>query len=330
MYFLALSRWAKVKFHVAGQVSRRKPPKVLLKCVKLLKMAPCSRRSDIRWPSNRVLRLMKAAVLGLSQVLKLNGKILAPQGHDWWMQRANGCFGMYWPPNPHLKTANFLAVIRQRSLLLVSRAEPSILLIGQPTRGVDIGAIEKIPKTDVKLRDSGKAILFGCLLNDEIMALSDRILVDVWWFAIVAKLDAKTLDERNLGSNDGECSKRRRGVRMSAGESSCLVNMRCYSPSLILHCLFGSVWWILAHRLKTPSKGAGIFDIYGALVTMKGWLYLVLCDKPYPLPFGCYRVALKRLIHYRVKPSVYGGLGVGLGVLPRQKPMPFCYCTFAI
>ena len=54
---------------------------------------------------------------------------------------------------------------------------PDLLLVGQPTRGVDIGAIEFIHKQIVALRDAGKAILLVSVELDEIMSLSDRIAV---------------------------------------------------------------------------------------------------------------------------------------------------------
>ena len=54
---------------------------------------------------------------------------------------------------------------------------PDLLLVGQPTRGVDIGAIEFIHRRLVALRDAGKAILLVSVELDEILALADRILV---------------------------------------------------------------------------------------------------------------------------------------------------------
>ena len=56
-------------------------------------------------------------------------------------------------------------------------AEPSVLLVGQPTRGVDIGAIEFIHARLIAMRDAGCAILLVSVELDEILALSDRILV---------------------------------------------------------------------------------------------------------------------------------------------------------
>ena len=55
--------------------------------------------------------------------------------------------------------------------------QPDLLLVGQPTRGVDIGAIEFIHKQIIALRDAGKAVLLVSVELDEIMGLSDRIVV---------------------------------------------------------------------------------------------------------------------------------------------------------
>lgn len=82
------------------------------------------------------------------------------------------------PPNPTLKTANFSGGNQQK--IVVAREierDPDILLVGQPTRGVDIGAIEFIHKRIIDMRDSGKAVLLVSVELDEIRALSDRILV---------------------------------------------------------------------------------------------------------------------------------------------------------
>ena len=57
------------------------------------------------------------------------------------------------------------------------RWQGAVLLVGQPTRGFDIGAIEFIHQQIVALRDAGKAILLVSVELDEIMSLSDRIVV---------------------------------------------------------------------------------------------------------------------------------------------------------
>ncbi len=75
---------------------------------------------------------------------------------------------------------------------------PDLLLVGQPTRGVDIGAIEFIHKQIVALRDAGKAVLLVSVELDEIMSLSDRILV-MFDGKIMGERDPETTNERELG-----------------------------------------------------------------------------------------------------------------------------------
>ena len=55
--------------------------------------------------------------------------------------------------------------------------DPVVLLVGQPTRGVDVGAIEFIHKQIIAMRDAGKAVLLVSVELDEIRSLSDRIIV---------------------------------------------------------------------------------------------------------------------------------------------------------
>src|SRR5206468_13011496 len=55
--------------------------------------------------------------------------------------------------------------------------DPSVLIAAQPTRGLDVGAIEFVHRRLVEERDEGRAILLVSLELDEILSLSDRILV---------------------------------------------------------------------------------------------------------------------------------------------------------
>ncbi len=82
------------------------------------------------------------------------------------------------PPDPQLKASGFSGG-NQQKIVLAREIEhaPDLLLVGQPTRGVDIGAIEFIHQRLIRLRDAGAAILLVSVELDEIMALSDRILV---------------------------------------------------------------------------------------------------------------------------------------------------------
>jgi len=75
---------------------------------------------------------------------------------------------------------------------------PDLLLVGQPTRGVDIGAIEFIHRRLVALRDAGTALLVVSVELDEILALADRILV-MHDGRIVGEIPAAGADERRLG-----------------------------------------------------------------------------------------------------------------------------------
>ncbi len=88
----------------------------------------------------------------------------------------------------------------QQKLVVAREIErnPDLLLVGQPTRGVDIGAIEFIHKQIVALRDAGKAVLLVSVELDEILSLSDRIAV-MFDGRIMGERPAGATDERELG-----------------------------------------------------------------------------------------------------------------------------------
>ncbi len=75
---------------------------------------------------------------------------------------------------------------------------PELLVAVQPTRGLDVGAIEYIHKQLVAERDAGKAVLLVSLELDEVMNLSDRILV-MYEGEIVGEFDPKTVTVEELG-----------------------------------------------------------------------------------------------------------------------------------
>lgn len=75
---------------------------------------------------------------------------------------------------------------------------PELLIAVQPTRGLDVGAIEFIHKQIVAQRDLGKAVLLFSLELDEVMNLSDRILV-MYEGEIVGELDPKQTTVNELG-----------------------------------------------------------------------------------------------------------------------------------
>jgi simple sugar transport system ATP-binding protein len=102
------------------------------------------------------------------------------------------------PGDPLLKTAKFSGGNQQKIILAREiERDPKLLVVGQPTRGVDIGAIEFIHKRLIALRDAGKAVLLVSVELDEIRSLADRILV-MFGGAIVGERKAGA-DERDLG-----------------------------------------------------------------------------------------------------------------------------------
>ncbi len=108
------------------------------------------------------------------------------------------------PPNPLLKTANFSGGNQQKVVLAREiERDPNVLLVGQPTRGVDIGAIEFIHKRLIELRDAGKGLLLVSVELDEIRSLSDRILV---------MFDGRLVGERGPDATENECGLLMAGV----------------------------------------------------------------------------------------------------------------------
>src|SRR5690606_33448900 len=101
------------------------------------------------------------------------------------------------PADARLKTANFSGGNQQK--IVLSREmeqDPQVLIVGQPTRGVDVGAIEFIHRRLIDMRDQGKAVLLVSVELDEIRSLADRILV---MFA------GRIVGERGPDATEGEC-----------------------------------------------------------------------------------------------------------------------------
>ena len=103
------------------------------------------------------------------------------------------------PPLPGLRFSAFSGGNQQK--LVIARelgADPRVLLVGQPTRGVDIGAIEFIHRRLVEMRDAGKALLLVSVELDEILSLADRILVMAGG-EIVGELSQAEATEEKIG-----------------------------------------------------------------------------------------------------------------------------------
>ena len=82
------------------------------------------------------------------------------------------------PQSPNLITSYFSGGNQQKIILSRELNEnPKVLLVGQPTRGVDIGAIEFIHQRLIDMRNKGAAILLVSVELEEVLSLSDRIVV---------------------------------------------------------------------------------------------------------------------------------------------------------
>ncbi len=106
----------------------------------------------------------KSSVLIESEILSYSKKVMS----DYDVR----------PQAPDLITSNFSGGNQQK--IILSRElnkNPKILLVGQPTRGVDIGAIEFIHQRLIDMRDKGVAILLVSVELEEVLSLSDRIAV---------------------------------------------------------------------------------------------------------------------------------------------------------
>ena len=112
-------------------------------------------------------------------------------------------------PTDHTVKARALSGGNQQKIIIgrevdnieVSRSstgEAQLLIATQPTRGLDVGAIEFVHKALVKQRDEGNAVLLVSLELDEVMNVSDRIAV-IYEGKIVGVVDAKDADENTLG-----------------------------------------------------------------------------------------------------------------------------------
>ena len=116
-------------------------------------------------------------------------------------QRANDIIAGFdvRPTNPEL-LGRALSGGNQQKLIIGRefKVEPKLLLVSQPTRGVDIGAIEFIHRKLVGLRDSGCAVLLVSAELEEVTSLSDRLLI-IHEGRIVGEVDPKIATIEEIG-----------------------------------------------------------------------------------------------------------------------------------
>src|SRR5439155_19588875 len=103
------------------------------------------------------------------------------------------------PPDAELP-ARALSGENQQKLIIGRefRVDPKLLLVSQPTRGVDIGAIEFIHRKLVGLRDAGCAVLLISAELEEVTSLSDRLLV-IHQGKIAGEVDPKQTSIEQIG-----------------------------------------------------------------------------------------------------------------------------------
>jgi simple sugar transport system ATP-binding protein len=119
-----------------------------------------------------------SAILGYHNEPALNGALRLRRGAVASSFRRQADEYDIRPRNGARRTSAFSGGNQQKIVLARELdRHPDLLLVGQPTRGVDIGAIELIHRRLIALRDAGKAILLVSVELDEIFALSDHILV---------------------------------------------------------------------------------------------------------------------------------------------------------
>jgi simple sugar transport system ATP-binding protein len=103
------------------------------------------------------------------------------------------------PANPDLPARSLSGGNQQK--LIIGREfdlRPKLLLVSQPTRGVDIGAIEFIHRKLVALRDEGCAVLLVSAELEEVTALADRLLI-IHHGRIVGEVDPTTATHEEIG-----------------------------------------------------------------------------------------------------------------------------------
>jgi simple sugar transport system ATP-binding protein len=103
------------------------------------------------------------------------------------------------PPNP-AAAARALSGGNQQKLIIGREFDlrPKLLLVAQPTRGVDIGAIEFIHRKLIELRDAGAAVLLVSAELEEVLSLADRAMV-MYQGKIVGEVDPHQADQEEIG-----------------------------------------------------------------------------------------------------------------------------------
>ena len=139
------------------------------------------------------------SILGVHREPPISGRVLL--NGDVIVQRAQRLVNEYdvRPPNIALP-ARALSGGNQQKLIVAREFDikPKLVLVAQPTRGVDIGATEFIHRKLIELRDAGAAVLLVSAELDEVLSLSDRAVV-IYGGRIVGEVDPSSVSEEEIG-----------------------------------------------------------------------------------------------------------------------------------
>jgi ABC-type uncharacterized transport system ATPase subunit len=127
-----------------------------------------------------------------------SGLIRNDEAIDRWAEESIGAFDIR-TPSPDV-TAGTLSGGNQQKVIVAREfsGQPPLLILDQPTRGLDVGSIEFIHRQAIAKRDAGTAILLVSAELDEVLELSDRIAV-MYRGDIVAIRDGRTADREEIG-----------------------------------------------------------------------------------------------------------------------------------
>ena len=143
--------------------------------------------------------LASNSILGVHRDRPISGAVLL--NNDFIVERAERLVREYdvRPPNINLP-ARALSGGNQQKLIVAREFDikPRLVLVAQPTRGVDIGATEFIHRKLIELRDAGAAVLLVSAELDEVLSLSDRLIV-IYEGRIVGEVDPKSVSEEQIG-----------------------------------------------------------------------------------------------------------------------------------
>jgi len=139
------------------------------------------------------------SILGVHRNPPISGAVLLNK--DVIVERAGRLVREYdvRPPNISLP-ARALSGGNQQKLIVAREFDikPRLVLVAQPTRGVDIGATEFIHRKLIELRDAGTAVLLVSAELDEVLSLSDRVVV-IYEGRLVGEVDPKSVSEEEIG-----------------------------------------------------------------------------------------------------------------------------------